>query len=147
MLVNLSNHPVSKWTPEQMQAALVEFGGVVDLPFPNIPPDVSREWVLDCAYDYTARARALLPDPHREHDIECPQWRSPAESDECTCPRDAIHLMGETSFVVSFARIWGEGDARPDQVGLVCSTTERVVEQLPNGEKRSVFLFVKFREM
>ena len=37
MLVNLSNHPSSKWNEDQLKAAEL-YGGVVDMPFPVVDP-------------------------------------------------------------------------------------------------------------
>lgn len=38
MLVNLSNHPVDKWTDEQRNIATMQYGDIVDMPFPAINP-------------------------------------------------------------------------------------------------------------
>ena len=42
MFVNLSNHPSSNWTPEQISAA---GGNVVDLPFPQVLPDGDEAYI------------------------------------------------------------------------------------------------------
>jgi hypothetical protein len=36
--VNITNHPSSKWSADQLAAACELGGEVVDLPFPNVPP-------------------------------------------------------------------------------------------------------------
>lgn len=42
-LINLSNHPVVQWSQTQLATAQQQFGEVVDMPFPNIEPDLSSE--------------------------------------------------------------------------------------------------------
>ncbi|RMG84588.1 MAG: CRISPR-associated protein [Bacteroidetes bacterium] len=42
MLLNLSNHPATGWSPEQAGAAEKAFGRVEDLPFPNVPPSADE---------------------------------------------------------------------------------------------------------
>ncbi len=37
MLINLSNHPLSSWSEQQLQAA-TSYGKCIDLPFPDINP-------------------------------------------------------------------------------------------------------------
>lgn len=39
MFVNISNHPSAKWSPEQRQDAEALGGPIVDVAFPNVPPD------------------------------------------------------------------------------------------------------------
>ena len=124
MLINLSNHPSSKWGDEQQLQAATKYGEVVDIPFPNIPPDWSHEQVHDCAWHY---ANTVVYE------------QVPAGG------KFAVHLMGETSFVVAFARYWR--DLTDDEVDLLCSTTERIVEEMPDGSKQSTFRFVQFRQM
>lgn len=41
MLLNLTNHPSSTWSEEQKDAALKQFGGILDFPFPIIEPTAS----------------------------------------------------------------------------------------------------------
>jgi len=39
MLLNISNHPKSEWSNEQIAEAERLFGSIVDYPFPKIPPE------------------------------------------------------------------------------------------------------------
>jgi hypothetical protein len=55
--------------------------------------------------------------------------------------------MGETSFVLLFAREWGGVGDDDHPAPIVVSTTERVVEDLGNGQKKATFRFVAFREL
>lgn len=41
LILNVSNHPKAKWSDEQIHVAEENFGGIVDMPFPNVPPEMS----------------------------------------------------------------------------------------------------------
>lgn len=61
MLINLSNHPKSTWSPEQLKAAQQQFGTVVDMPFPNVEANSSIEKIKELAMDKVAKMLALQP--------------------------------------------------------------------------------------
>ena len=65
MLINLSNHPSTRWTEAQMTAAVDTYDSVVDLPFPNIPPAMSSEELNDLTAEYLKKI--LDKDPHTVH--------------------------------------------------------------------------------
>ena len=117
MLINLSNHPVSKWSNEQLSAAQTQFGEVVDLPFPTVDPQADESQVVSLADEYADRVSEL------------------AGKNQVT-----VHLMGEMNFTFALA-------ARLQKRGYPCvaSTTERIVQELPNGRKEVKFQFVRFR--
>lgn len=48
VFINLSHHPPSSWAPEQRTAADA-YGRVVNIAFPNIPPEATAEQVLNMA--------------------------------------------------------------------------------------------------
>lgn len=51
MFINLSNHPSSSWSPEQLAAA----GGrdqIVDLSFPQVNPDGDEGYIAQLSSDY-----------------------------------------------------------------------------------------------
>ena len=52
MLVNISNHPASKWSKEQHDIAAMLFGEVYDLPSPEIPPEWNGFEVCECIDDF-----------------------------------------------------------------------------------------------
>lgn len=58
-----------------------------------------------------------------------------------THENNAIHVMGEMTFVYQFVK-------QASAVGLRCvaSTTERIAVDKPDGTKVSEFRFVRFRE-
>jgi len=144
MLINLTNHPSGTWSAEQREAAISRYGEITDVPFPHISPTASRDEVAKLAQEYVQRCMALLPDPY-VHRPECPAIaRSEAD---CTCPYDGIHLMGEISFCLFFASAWGGVGDDEHLAPIVVSTTERVVEDLGDGQKKATFKFVAFREL
>jgi hypothetical protein len=125
MFINISNHPSTKWSPEQIAAAEELGGEIVDLGFPQVDPEedemymgiITRDW-----YKKVLETLGIGPlDP---------------------IPKNTtIHLMGESGFCAAL----GMGMAKIGCV-VVHSTTKRdVVENPETGEKTSVFRFVRFR--
>ena len=114
--INLSNHPSSKWSEEQIAAAkeLVNGGEIVDMEFPRVPPDADEAAVSKLAERYLVRI----------HEIAGPRGA-------------VVHLMGEMGFCSRVVR-W----LREDGYIVVYSTTERVQDEAG----RPVFRFVRFRE-
>lgn len=78
MLLNLSNHPSTAWSEAQLKAAKAQYGELIDLPFPNIPPTFSRAEVDALAADYEQQVLALSP--------------------------SAVHLMGEMTFTCNLVQ-------------------------------------------
>ena len=116
MLLNLSNHPSVHWSKEQMEMALNVYGAIEDLPFPNVPSELSTEGVIQLAKDYAERiAHYSSPITH-------------------------VHLMGEMTFVVALVRLLQSAG-----IIVVCSTTNRIVLEELNGQKTVKFEFVQFR--
>ena len=115
MFVNLSNHPSVSWSREQLEAAKA-YGEVIDLPFPDVSPQMDEQELSLLANDYLQRVRDISPEP-------------------CT-----VHVMGELTFsFVLVSRLLAAGYT------CVASTTKRVAEILPDGSKVSKFSFVRFR--
>lgn len=118
MLINLSNHPSRAWGPKQMQAAQ-EFGEILDIPFPHVPPEADGSEVGKLVMQYHNEIVMLLnATPNESH---------------------AVHVMGELNFcflIITLLKARG--------ITCVASTTERIVTEV-NKEKKSVFNFIKFR--
>lgn len=116
MFINLSNHPSSGWSEEQLKAARA-FGEVVDMPFPQVEPAATAEEVHNLAEELVA---AIL---------------------ECGEPADlTVHIMGEMTLCYAvISRLQDCG------ICCVASTTERFVTEV-DGKKVSEFHFVQFRE-
>lgn len=119
MIINLSNHPSSGWSPQQIQAAEAQYGTIVDLEFPVIDPDWETNVISDLANDYLAKILAAVE----------------ASADE----RNAVYTAGEFVFVYQMVKLLEEND-----VEAVSATSKR--EVIEDGEKKiSVFKFVRFR--
>jgi hypothetical protein len=54
MFLNISNHNSKFWSNEQLSAAESIGGTIVDMPFPNVPPDADRDLVQSMAEDMLA---------------------------------------------------------------------------------------------
>lgn len=72
MLLNLTNHPSSNWSPEQISLALQTYAHIIEIPFPSIPPDYSSSELDTLVKEFTGRVLALSP--------------------------DVVHIMGEMTF-------------------------------------------------
>lgn len=118
MLINLSNHPSRKWQAQQMQAAVAQFGSVVDLPFPDVPPVASVSDIAQLADLYTEKVAAM------------------ASANEAV-----VHVMGEMTFTYAMVcRL------KAKCYRCVASTTERCVVEEQPGQKTVLFNFVQFRD-
>lgn len=116
LFVNLSNHPCSSWTAEQLAAAL-EFGAIMDLPFPQVAPDAAEEEIGKLADEQVALIRKYAA----ERDV-------------------TVHVMGEMSLTYSLvSRLTALG------IRCVCSTSYRVVKDEGDGKRLVEFHFNKFR--
>ena len=118
VFVNLSNHPSVDWSEEQKKAALA-YGGIIDVPFPSVPSSCSDK-VMQKLADKAVGAVGKAAYPAREV---------------------TVHVMGEMTLTY---RIVNKLKAR----GIRClaSTSDRVANDIGNGEKISQFHFVEFRE-
>lgn len=118
MLINLSNHPSDKWSEAQTAAANEQFGEIVDLPFPQIEPDVTKADIAHIAQDYLTRVQQIgLPN------------------------NTAIHIMGEMTLIYQLVGMLKDAGYR-----CYASTTVREVYEQEPGKKTVIFQFVKFRE-
>ena len=117
LLVNFSNHTSRYWDNSQREASL-DYGELIDIPFPQISPNTNDEELKKLALDYVQRIVSL------------------AESKDIT-----VHIMGEMTFTFMVV-------TRLKELGIKCiaSTTERNTIFNPDGTKLSEFSFVKFRE-
>lgn len=116
MLLNLSNHPSSAWSAEQLRAATEQFGGVVDMPFPNIDPYATSEELRQLVAQYQQNITNL------------PNIK-------------AVHLMGEMTFTYQLVN-----SLQAIDLPCYASTTERTVLEEADGRKTVQFQFVQFRQ-
>lgn len=120
MMLNVSNHPFEKWSPEQKEAAVKNYGPVTDVPFPNVPPGTT-----------TGAVETLARKLYDEH-IE-------PVNDSMGEPK-AVLVQGEMTLVYMLVDL-----LRMEGIQAVAATTERVSVDNPDGTKTSTFRFVQFR--
>ncbi|MDD6786785.1 MAG: CRISPR-associated protein [Bacteroidales bacterium] len=116
MLINLSNHPSSKWDQKQLEAAL-KYGEIVDIPFPDVDASGDEEYIEGLKVQYLEEIRSI------------------ANASDCT-----IHLMGEMTFSFSLVTALKSQGYR-----CVASTSNRNVTINPDGSKTQIFEFKRFR--
>jgi hypothetical protein len=117
MLINLSNHPSSKWDEAQQKAA-ASFGKILDISFPSIPPEWDTDQVEILARKYLEQIKAI--------DLESTE-------------RPVVHIAGELVFCYLLIQL-----LLKEQFLCVTSTTERIVKEEKNV-KTTRFEFIKFR--
>lgn len=120
MFINFSNHPSTFWSEHQKVEAS-RFGEIVDVQFPLVPPNASEKVIEELANEFTERITRIS---------------STVSPEEVT-----IHAMGEMTLCFRIVN-------KLKQEGYTCvaSTTRRVSREQPNGEKTSLFTFVRFRQ-
>lgn len=117
MFINLSNHPSTKWSEAQIEAAK-QYGDIVDLPFPQVDPKGDEDYIAGLADEYC----------HKVLDL--------ADSHPVT-----VHLMGEMTLTFALViRMKAKG------LVCLASTTERIVTEEAPGVKTNVFRFARFRK-
>ena len=118
MLINLTNHPSSRWSEKQKSVAESVYGEIVDMPFPVIDEAGDEKYIATLADEYLNKIVNL--------------------SDTQSV---VVHLMGEQTF--SYALI-----KRLRERGITCvaSTTKRIVkEEVPGKKSEVIFQFERFR--
>jgi len=126
MLINLSNHPSHMWGKEQKEAAGARYGEVVDIAFPQIPPDADIHAVVSLAHEYAYKCLHTL----NFTDLLSFDFDS-----------NAVHIMGEMTFTYNVVRFLGHND-----ITCLASNTERISTEDGAGNKTSTFVFRQFRE-
>lgn len=116
MLINLSNHPSSKWPANQLAQAAIH-GEIVDIPFPQVSPEGDFAYIQQLAEEYLSQILELTKDK-----------------------TTTVHLMGEMNFTYCLVDL-----LREHGIPCVASTTQRNVVESADGQKVSVFQFVQFR--
>jgi hypothetical protein len=60
VFINFSNHPSANWSEAQLAAAL-QYGKIMDIPFPAVDPTASTKGVAQTAGEYLRRINELAP--------------------------------------------------------------------------------------
>ena len=117
--VNISNHPATGWTEDQINACNLPAGELPHyIPFPNIPPEMLTGEVIELAGD--------IADQIAEMDL-------PAHS----------RVMVQGEMTLTFALV---SYLKKMRLVPVAATTERETVENQDGTKTSRFRFVQFRE-
>jgi hypothetical protein len=61
VFLNLSNHPSAGWSPRQLAEAEALGGGVVDEPFPDVPPEADASQIREIGARLVSRIAARAP--------------------------------------------------------------------------------------
>lgn len=129
MLINLSNHPIEKWSQEQINAAIAQFGELKDFKdvdnktFPNIPPEWNSTQVALKAQEVFTEIINQNLQMAKENQL-------------------SILLAGELSFVIYFNTICKSND-----VPVYVATSNRNTKDNPDGTKSVHFMFNQFRKL
>ena len=138
IFVNLSNHPSERWGEEQQTATLKLADRIIDVPFPQVPPEASIEDVQEITPE-------LL---HRIWEISwANQENAPlAEEDDSEYGPNKliVHIMGEMTLVYSVV-----STLKNSAIACVASTSKREVQEVikedGSTEKKAIFKFIQFR--
>lgn len=117
MFINYSHHPSSRWEQAQLDAAAV-YGEIVDVPFVNVPPEMTMEEVLLLAIKQTEKIVQYKP--------------------------SAVLCQGEMTLTYHVVRLLKDHGVKV----VCASTKRTAKDMLVNGKwvKQSHFCFVQFRE-
>jgi hypothetical protein len=118
MLINLSNHPIAEWSEKQLKQAIIQYGEVIDISFPAVPPEADSKKIGQLALDVVSSIYTNY------------------SSEEFT-----VHIMGELTFVYAAVQ-----EFHKRGIECIASTSLRKASFSANGEKVSQFHFVRFRE-
>ena len=120
MFVNFSNHPHDKWDERQLKAAL-EYGDVIDIPFPNVDADASEEDILELAKAYSSKILEVVGND------------------------GAAMVQGEFTLVYAVINLLKENSIK---VLSACSERDvtEITDEAGNTIRKSIFVFKRFRE-
>jgi hypothetical protein len=121
MLLNLSNHPSTRWSEEQRERAIKEYHNIQDMSFPNVPPAATAAEIKTMAADYVQQIRGLAK----------------AEGNQPF----AVHIMGEMTLIFRVVSL-----LKRSKITCVASTSERNSIENADGSKTMQFKFIQFRE-
>lgn len=121
MFINYTNHPSALWGDEQKEQAMV-YGRIVDIPFPDISPQIKKEEMYHLAGNECRRLLSLLQE----------------EKDS------AVLCQGEFTFTYLMVKFLQE-----KRIKVLSAVSERKVKEVSDGNivrKESEFCFQGFRE-
>lgn len=118
--LNISNHPASKWSADQLDFAK-SYGNIVDIPFPQIPPTAESAEIKKIA-------KSIAADICGTYQIG-----------------DGALVQGEMTFTYALVH-----ELQERGIVCFAACSDRVTEEVVNPDgtttKHSIFKFVQFRE-
>lgn len=120
MLLNLSNHPSADWSDLQIKTANELYGNIIDLDFPQIPPESEGDLIEALANDYKSICLDIISSSNDQY--------------------NAVHIMGEMTFCFALIQ-----ELKKSNITCIASTTERNTYE-ESGNKISKFNFIRFRK-
>ena len=118
IFINHTNHPSAKWSVEQKNAAEI-FGRIVDVPFPDVPPNFSTEEVHAMVLNNLQEILKLSP--------------------------VAVLCQGEFNYTVAMAEEL-KNRGIPVMAATRERVVSEITESDGSTKRVSVFNFVRFRE-
>lgn len=118
IFINHTNHESAKWSAEQKLAA-ESYGKIIDMPFPEVPPNFSSEDVQKMAFDNLQKILEIAP--------------------------VAVLCQGEFSYTVAMVELLKKNKI-PVLAATSERIVSEIVEADGSTKKVSIFQFVRFRE-
>jgi len=128
----ISNHPVNKWDEKQKNG----WEDITHIPFPNIPPNWSRNEVRELAYQYAKVLSAHIKDKTGEK-IVFSDGKIYGTKSKKVYDNIYISIQGEFTFTMEMFKLL--------KVDFIFPTTERKTIEIDNKTKRQIFEFVRWR--
>lgn len=117
IFINLSNHPSKNWDKQQINAAK-QYGEIIDIKFPAVDPNISEKDITTLSDKVVDNILSKYKNSHIY-----------------------IHIMGEMTLTYKIVQ-----RLKANDIVCLASSTDRIVEDVSDGEKLVKFDFVRFRE-
>jgi len=121
-LINISNHPSSRWSQQQLDSAKQFCEQIIDVQFPLVDPNASEREI-----------HQLASDIFQKHILSLPEWKN-----------SVVMVQGEFSLSYALFML-----CKSNALPVVIPTTKREAHEkvLPDGSviKKAIFRFVRWR--
>lgn len=118
IFINHTNHASAKWSAEQKLAA-ESYGKIIDIPFPEVPPEFSSEEVGKIVLDNLKKILEIAP--------------------------VAVLCQGEFSYTVAMVELLKKNKI-PVMAATSERVVSEILETDGSTKRVSVFRFIRFRE-
>lgn len=120
LLINLSNHPISEWSEQQLVASN-EYGRCLDFPFPRVDPQDSIDRIVYQSSQVVERVLNIIEKEQAQGFT-------------------TIHVMGEMTMTMALVQSFQRRN-----IECIASTANRFSKLVEPGKKLITFKFVRFR--